>query len=211
MADKQLNISLVNKKGGVGKTMLADEVAFALERRGRSVSFVSIDPQAGARHLSGSSLGSDFVIIDTRGSLDDDMRTAISLSDVCIVPFLPSEVNIPSTLETLEFIRDVNPDAIVLVVMNRYSRTKTRTSGAFMEAVRKGGLLAGEAVFHVLDRAAFQNAEALGCSAAELDWKSCLPIEDIASALELVAAGRPMRDVLLQAAASSWCVLAGER
>lgn len=38
-------ILFLNQKGGVGKTTLADELAFALERRGSTVAFVSTDPQ----------------------------------------------------------------------------------------------------------------------------------------------------------------------
>lgn len=37
-------ILFLNQKGGVGKTTLADELAFALERRGSTVAFVSTEP-----------------------------------------------------------------------------------------------------------------------------------------------------------------------
>ena len=43
-------VLFLNQKGGVGKTTLADELAFALERRGMSVAFVSTDPQGGSVH-----------------------------------------------------------------------------------------------------------------------------------------------------------------
>lgn len=43
-------ILFLNQKGGVGKTTLADELAFALERRGSTVAFVSTDPQGGSVH-----------------------------------------------------------------------------------------------------------------------------------------------------------------
>ena len=42
------NILLVNQKGGVGKTTFADEIAWGLERRGREVGFINLDPQGGA-------------------------------------------------------------------------------------------------------------------------------------------------------------------
>lgn len=46
-------ILLVNQKGGVGKTTLADEIAWGLERRGREVGFGNLDPQGGACHEEG--------------------------------------------------------------------------------------------------------------------------------------------------------------
>ena len=45
-------ILMLNQKGGVGKTTIADELAFALERRGRTVAFVTTDPQGGSVHRS---------------------------------------------------------------------------------------------------------------------------------------------------------------
>ena len=42
-------ILMLNQKGGVGKTTIADELSFALERRGKTVAFVTTDPQGGAR------------------------------------------------------------------------------------------------------------------------------------------------------------------
>lgn len=39
-------ILMLNQKGGVGKTTIADELSFALERRGKTVAFVTTDPQA---------------------------------------------------------------------------------------------------------------------------------------------------------------------
>ena len=40
-------ILMLNQKGGVGKTTIADELSFALERRGKTVAFVTTDPQGG--------------------------------------------------------------------------------------------------------------------------------------------------------------------
>ena len=42
------NILIVNQKGGVGKTTIADELAFALERRDYDVVFQNLDNQGGS-------------------------------------------------------------------------------------------------------------------------------------------------------------------
>lgn len=39
-------ILMLNQKGGVGKTTIADELSFALERRGKTVAFVTTDRRA---------------------------------------------------------------------------------------------------------------------------------------------------------------------
>ena len=43
-------VLIINQKGGVGKTTIADELAFALERREYKTVYVSTDPQGGAVH-----------------------------------------------------------------------------------------------------------------------------------------------------------------
>ena len=71
-------ILFLNQKGGVGKTTIADELAFALERRGKSVAFVSTDPQGGSIHEACSEPEQaeqcDFQVVDTAGVLKDGIR-----------------------------------------------------------------------------------------------------------------------------------------
>ena len=70
-------ILFLNQKGGVGKTTLADELAFALERRGSTVAFVSTDPQGGSVHEvcddPDYAESCDYQIVDTAGVLNDGM------------------------------------------------------------------------------------------------------------------------------------------
>ena len=42
-------ILVCNQKGGVGKSLCADELAFSFERTGTPVSFYDLDAQGGAR------------------------------------------------------------------------------------------------------------------------------------------------------------------
>ena len=45
-------ILVCNQKGGVGKSLCADEIAFSFERSGIPVSFYDLDTQGGTLHLS---------------------------------------------------------------------------------------------------------------------------------------------------------------
>ena len=45
-------ILVCNQKGGVGKSLVADEIAFSFERSGIPVSFYDLDAQGGTLHLS---------------------------------------------------------------------------------------------------------------------------------------------------------------
>ena len=73
-------ILLLNQKGGVGKTTIADELAFAFERRGMTVAFVSTDPQGGNVHEvcddPDYAESCDFQIVDTAGVLKNGMDDA---------------------------------------------------------------------------------------------------------------------------------------
>lgn len=66
-------ILMLNQKGGVGKTTIADELSFALERRGKTVAFVTTDPQGGSVHEvcddPDFAEECDFQVVDTAGVL----------------------------------------------------------------------------------------------------------------------------------------------
>ena len=86
-----LTILIANQKGGVGKTTIADELAFELERRGASVSFISTDPQGGSVHeTDDGDEERDWRIVDTPGVLADALPEWCEAADMVLVPMLPS-------------------------------------------------------------------------------------------------------------------------
>lgn len=117
-------ILLLNQKGGVGKTTLADELSFALERRGFSVAFISTDPQGGQIHelCTDEYIAEtcDFQVIDTAGVLKKEMKTWCREADIIFVPVLPSPRDFDPTLRTLDGIRASHTHAKVLIVSNNY-------------------------------------------------------------------------------------------
>lgn len=118
-------VSLVCEKGGVGKTMLADELYYHFERLGVETSLFSLDGQYIARSKRADA--PDVTIIDTAGSLDDKLDDILRRSDLVIVPVRPSLNDIEPFTRTLETIDDVC-DAEVVIVVNAatpYTMTKS--------------------------------------------------------------------------------------
>lgn len=116
-----LTILIANQKGGVGKTTIADELAFELERRGASVSFISTDPQGGSVHeTDDGDEERDWRIVDTPGVLADALPEWCEAADMVLVPMLPSPRDIEPTLRTIEVARK-STSAPVAVVVNQYN------------------------------------------------------------------------------------------
>lgn len=117
-------VLFLNQKGGVGKTTLADELAFALERRGMSVAFVSTDPQGGSVHEVCEDPDfaevCDFQIVDTAGALSDGMGDWCRAADLILVPMLPSTRDMEPTMRTIDIAKDSGTAAKLYVIVNGY-------------------------------------------------------------------------------------------
>lgn len=117
-------VLFLNQKGGVGKTTLADELAFALERRGRTVAFVSTDPQGGSVHEvctdPDHAENCDFQVVDTAGALSDGMGDWCRAADLILVPMLPSTRDMEPTLRTIDIAKDSGTNASVYVIVNGF-------------------------------------------------------------------------------------------
>lgn len=144
-------ISIINEKGGSGKTTLAVNLAARLAEDGDNVLLIDADPQKSTEVFSdmrsqsglkplfsnvsrtGVSLGDeiermnkafDSIIIDTGGRDSKEMRKAMLKSHLVIIPTIPSQYDVPvleNMLDIYDESRQVNEKLLAFVLVNRAS------------------------------------------------------------------------------------------
>ncbi|MHA6324699.1 ParA family partition ATPase [Roseivivax sp. CAU 1753] len=172
-------ITVAQQKGGSGKTTLTANLAVGFLRQGKTVALVDTDPQGslgrwfmtrlemhpeaaeGLEFATSSAWGityetrklaamCDVVIVDTPPKADSDLRPALRVADVVLVPVAMSHVDLWATEGVLDLARRENKEA--LVVMNR-TRARTRLAGevaeaaAALDAVMAGAQLANRTIY----------------------------------------------------------------
>lgn len=144
-------ITVAQQKGGSGKTTLAVNLAVALRRKGFTVAVLDTDPQGslgrwfmerleavgedpGLEFSTSSAWGAsyeseklkrrfDVVLIDTPPKIESDLRPALRVADLILVPVASSQVDLWATEGVLDLAaREKRP---VLIVLNR-TRPGTR-------------------------------------------------------------------------------------
>ncbi len=121
-------ISILNPKGGCGKTTISTNLARALHDRGHSVLIVDSDPQGSARDwhaanednpielvaldrpnnvktLASLAANYDYVVIDGAAKLEDMIAAAIKVSDLVLIPVQPSPYDIWAASDLVDFIK----------------------------------------------------------------------------------------------------------
>lgn len=121
-------ISVLNPKGGSGKTTLTTNLAQALHLRGDKVLIVDSDPQGSARDwhaaseanplplvsldranniktLSSMTSNYDHIVLDGAAKLEDIIAAAIKASDFILIPVQPSPYDIWAASDLVDFIK----------------------------------------------------------------------------------------------------------
>ncbi|MBS1239275.1 MAG: ParA [Deltaproteobacteria bacterium] len=123
-------ISLINQKGGVGKTTIAINLASALSSRNLKVLVIDADPQGSVLQWQATGANREFdvvqlampelsaqignhrrafdhVVIDSPPALSHVSREIAAASDLAIIPIAPSSLDIWSSRETIELVTGV--------------------------------------------------------------------------------------------------------
>lgn len=118
---------ICNQKGGVGKTLIADQVSFLLEQDGIPFSFVDLDQQGGSIHEPINNPDALVTVVDTPGALQADTIKNIKSADMIIIPTRASFSDQPALEKMIHRLRENNiqkPVLFVINCLNRYSQSQ---------------------------------------------------------------------------------------
>ncbi len=152
-------IAVLNQKGGVGKSTTAVHLARWLQRKGKSVHFVDLDPQrTGSLWLQAAEVftipytvipadadavletlpaalkGFDVLVVDGPAGLSDATRAVMLLADLVLTPVQPAGADLHSALDVLK-----------LVTQARRIRRGPPDAAVFLNRATKGTRLLSEA------------------------------------------------------------------
>lgn len=115
-------IIFLAQKGGVGKSTLADELAFSLERTEMPFSFFDLDPQGGTLHATFKNPDAQTAIVDTPGSLTAEVGKWVAATDCIVIPTRASRRDIAPLLRIVDVVKARANGKAILIVLNFWNR-----------------------------------------------------------------------------------------
>lgn len=196
-------------KGGGGKTTIATNLCVMRSQTGKKVLLVDADEQRTASdwscqresrgietkwttiQLSGKSIHTelrkmskdyDDVIVDVGGRDTTSQRSALTIADMCIIPFKPKSFDmwtLGGVKTMINEISAVNPNLMVFTLLNQADSRGSDNDDAF-EMIKEVQEFISLPV-SIGNRKAFANAAADGLSVVELKKIDTKAIEEIAA------------------------------
>jgi len=186
-------VVVTSRKGGVGKTTVAVNLALTALNSGARVMLADIDPQRSATdalkartrpgpalidttagklfqlHMAASREGIDLLVIDTPSTPEAEVALAMNLADLCLLVSRPNFLDVASVVRSSEAVRRLGRTGLVVINQAPPSRKGIEPPSVLraIEALRFGGLPL--ATVGLRSRAVYQAAIAHGVSAAEWD------------------------------------------
>lgn len=155
-------VLIANSKGGVGKTTLASELAYAAQNSGLTFDYYDLDRQGGSSFADRQDPDSTLAIVDTPGALTEDLGKYIRSSDLIIVPTRMSYRDQQPLELMVKTVRDAGVPAIyALSQANRY-----RVCTDFIEWFTSA--YPDEPVIAIPQSELFPQAGLAGCSVCQL-------------------------------------------
>ena len=185
-------ITIANRKGGVGKTTLATNLAVALSKKG-SIVLVDADDQQSALKWSKRRTQNpvyteyhtgdlkkilldlqkkyDYVLLDVAGRDSEEFRSALQVSDKLIVPTQPSQADVevlPFVVKLCNTYHKVNAKLQLYLVVNKAPPDTRSTEVA--DSIELLGTLPKFKLLNTIirDRKQFRDATIQGLSVMEM-------------------------------------------
>lgn len=204
-----LVLTLLNPKGGSGKTTLAAAIAVHATKAGRRVTLIDTDPQASlyqwsqrrsseiaisaqavpvtglARQIGALKRGREFdlIVIDTHGSLTG-IEPAVGHGDRVLIPIQPSGADLLELNKALVYCQ--RQSAIVAIVANRVKTQAERIEIAQSLTALAAGR-ASVCSVQIGDRVAYRSHFLSGMTAEEVgDRKAQQEIAQLCAELEII-------------------------
>jgi chromosome partitioning protein len=116
-------ILVCNQKGGVGKSVICDEICYGLERDQVSFNLYDLDQQGSLTHEARETEDAAVSVVDTPGALQDDMTKWIDAADMIIVPTLMTRKDLAPLERMIQLLEPFEGKKSILYVLNKWDRT----------------------------------------------------------------------------------------